>query len=102
MPFARELRPGGFATARIDSGSVTATVLPESAVLADGEGPFVYIVGKDNKAEIQRVKTGAVTKDGIAITQGLTGKELVVLRAGGFLNPGETVDPQRLDKSSEG
>ena len=97
LPFAPELRPGGFATARINSGTLTATVLPESAVLADDEGSFVYVVGEDNKATKARVTTGMVTPQGIAITGGLSGTELVVLRAGGFLNPGETVDPRRQE-----
>ncbi|WP_172438866.1 efflux RND transporter periplasmic adaptor subunit [Porphyrobacter sp. TH134] len=98
LSFAPELRPGGFATARINSGSFSATVLPESAVLADAEGSFVYVVGSDNKAMRRAVKTGAVTANGIAITEGLNGTERVVLRAGGFLNPGETVNPQPFKK----
>lgn len=98
LSFAPELRPGGFATARINSGSFSATVLPESAVLADTQGSFVYIVGSDNKAARRAVKTGAVTEQGLAITEGLNGTERVVLRAGGFLNPGETVNPQPLKK----
>jgi RND family efflux transporter MFP subunit len=98
LSFAPELRPGGFATARINSGSFSATVLPESAVLADDEGSFVYVVGADNKAVRRPVKTGAVTANGIAITEGLNGTERVVLRAGGFLNPGESVNPQPLKK----
>ncbi|ANK12278.1 efflux RND transporter periplasmic adaptor subunit [Erythrobacter neustonensis] len=98
LSFAPELRPGGFATARINSGSFSATVLPESAVLADTQGSFVYVVGKDNKATRRAVKTGAVTEQGLAITEGLNGTERVVLRAGGFLNPGETVNPQPLKK----
>ncbi len=98
LAFAPGLRPGGFATAKINSGSFTATVLPESAVLADANGSFVYVVGQDNKAMRRAVKTGAVTPQGLAITEGLTGTERVVLRAGGFLNPGETVNPQPLKK----
>ncbi len=98
LDFAPELRPGGFATARINSGSFSATLLPESAVLADAEGSFVYVIGSDNKAVRRPVKTGAVTAKGIAITEGLNGSERVVLRAGGFLNPGETVNPQPLKK----
>ena len=98
LSFAPELRPGGFATARINAGSFSATVLPESAVLADSQGSFVYVIGKDKKAVRRPVKTGAVTANGLAITEGLTGSEQVVLRAGGFLNPGETVNPQPLKK----
>lgn len=98
LKFSPGLRPGGFATAKISSGTFTATVLPESAVLADAAGSFVYVVGADKKAERRAVKTGAVTPNGIAITEGLSGSERVVLRAGGFLNPGETVNPQPLKK----
>jgi multidrug efflux pump subunit AcrA (membrane-fusion protein) len=98
LSFAPELRPGGFATARINSGSFTATVLPESAVLADAKGSFVYVVDADNKATRRAVKTGAVTAAGIAITEGLSGTERVVLRSGGFLNPGEKVKPQAPKK----
>jgi len=95
LAYAPELRPGGFATASIDSGSIEATVLPESAVLADSEGSFVYIVNDENKATRTSVTTGMVTPKGIAIVDGLAGTELVVLWAGGFLNPGETVNPRR-------
>lgn len=96
LNWAPELRPGGFATARISSGTVTATILPESAVLADGDGSFVYVIGEDNKAERRAIKTGMVTKAGVVVTEGLTGSERVVLRAGGFLTPGESVNPQPL------
>jgi RND family efflux transporter MFP subunit len=97
LSYAPELRPGGFATARINSGTMNATVLPESAVLADDDGSFVYVVGEDNKANRTPVTTGIATPQGIAITEGLSGSELVVLRAGGFLNPGEVVSPRRQD-----
>lgn len=93
------LRPGGFATARIASGTLVAPVLPESAVLSDREGSYVYIVDAENKAQRRAVTTGSVTRNGIVIAEGLTGRERVVLRAGGFLTPGETVNPQ-LAKNS--
>ncbi len=95
LPFARELRPGGFATAKIQSGTVTATVLPESAVLADEDGAYVYVVTDENVIERRSIETGMVTPEGVAITQGLAGGESVVLRSGGFRNPGETVRPRR-------
>ena len=97
LAFSPDLRPGGFATARIEGGSLTAIVLPESAVLADDQGAFVYIVDKDNKAERRSVTIGRATDRGIAIVEGLTGEELVVQSAGGFLNPGETIKPRRAE-----
>lgn len=93
LSYAPDLRPGGFATAVIRSGMIVAPMLPESAVLSDDKGNFVYIVGKDNKVVRRSIQTGIVTDKGIAITSGLTGKERIVLRAGAFLNPGDEVKP---------
>lgn len=94
LAYDKALRPGGFASAAVVSGSSQSPVLPESAVLSDDKGSYVYVVGKDNKIERRDVTTGTVTPRGIAIASGITGKERVVLYAGGFLNPGETVRPQ--------
>ena len=100
MPYAPELRPGGFASAEINSGSVVAPLLPESAIQNDEKGPFVYIVGRDNKVVRRDVKTGIVTANGIAVVEGLSGNEKVIQRAGGFVSPGEVVRP-RLVKSGD-
>ena len=97
LPFSRDLRPGGFATARINGGQRTATVLPESAVLVDEEGAYVFAVDEENTAQRLSVTIGDTVADGIVITEGLTGSERIVLSAGGFLNPGETVDPKRQE-----
>ncbi len=93
LPYAPELRPGGFASVTIKSGTLVAPVLPESALLSDRKGSYVYLVGPNNKALRRDVKTGMVTPGGIVISEGLGGDERVVLRAGGFLQPGETIKP---------
>ena len=95
IPYQRGVRPGGFANVEIVAGAQQAPVLPESAILSDDKGTYVYVVGGDNKVVRRPVTTGPVTPEGIAVVQGLTGQERVVLRAGGFLNPGQTVRPQR-------
>ena len=69
-------------------------MLPESAILSDNKGSYVYIVGKDNKVARRDVKPGEVTENGVIVASGLTGQERVVLRAGAFLAPGETVKPK--------
>lgn len=94
LAYARELRPGGFATATIASGAVVAPMLPESAIQNDDKGAFVYIVGNDNVVRRRNVTAGLVTARGISIRSGLNGTEKVVLRAGGFLNEGDKVQPQ--------
>jgi RND family efflux transporter MFP subunit len=93
LPYKPGLRPGGFATATINSGAVDAPMLPESAIQNDDKGSFVYIVGNDNKVERRAIKTGLVTENGIVIAQGLNGTERVVERAGGFLSPGDEIRP---------
>ncbi len=94
LSYAPGLRPGGFATATIASGTVVAPILPESAVLSDEDGAYVLIINGEDKAERRAVTTGTVTSKGIVIAEGLNGSERVVLRAGGFLTEGETVRTQ--------
>ena len=93
LPYAQELRPGGFATAVIQSGTIVAPILPESAIMSDDRESYVYIVDDEDKVVRRVVQLGTVTANGIIIREGLTGQERVVLRAGGFLNEGETVRP---------
>jgi RND family efflux transporter MFP subunit len=92
LAYAPELRPGGFASATIRNGTINAPVLPESAVLSDEKGSFVLVVGDKGVVSRRAVKTGFVTERGPTIVEGLTGKEKVVLRAGGFLSPGDRVE----------
>ncbi|UVI40057.1 efflux RND transporter periplasmic adaptor subunit [Qipengyuania spongiae] len=95
LSYAPQLRPGGFASAVIRSGTVVAPVLPESAIQTDEQGSYVFIVGSDNVVERRNIQTGRVTAQGIVVSGGLRGSERVVLRAGGFLNPGDEVSPVR-------
>jgi RND family efflux transporter MFP subunit len=95
VPYDRELRPGGFATANIRAGSTDAPMLPESAVLNDSQGSYVYIVDKDNAVRRRPVKVGSVTDEGVVVAEGLNGTERVVLSAGPFLTEGEKIRPQR-------
>ncbi len=91
---SEDIRPGGFAQADIKAGQVSAPVLPESAVLSDAQGNYVYVVDGANKVVRRDVKLGMVSSQGIAIASGLTGQEKVVLSAGAFLHPGEQVSPK--------
>lgn len=93
LSYDKALRPGGFATAQLRAGTITAPILPESAILSDEKGSFVYVIDGDNKAQRRTVKTGEVSQRGIAVMEGLNGRERIVLRAGGFLNPGDKVQP---------
>lgn len=95
LAYNEALRPGGFATAALRSGAAQAPLLPESAVQSDEKGNYVFVVNAQNKVERRDVKVGSVSDAGITIATGLTGRERVVLTAGAFLNPGESVVPVR-------
>lgn len=87
------LRPGGFASIELNSGTVVAPRLPESAIMSDSAGSYVLIVNADNQVERRDVELGMISDEGIVIESGLDGSERIVARAGGFLTVGETVQP---------
>jgi HlyD family secretion protein len=95
VPYDPALKPGGFAEARIAAGQTSAPMLPQSAVLSDEKGNYVYIVDGRNQVERRDVTIGNVNDAGVTIASGLAGNEAVVLSAGPFLNPGQKVNPKR-------
>lgn len=95
VPFDRSVRPGGYAEAKIGAGTTTAPVLPQSAVLSDENGNYVYIIGSTGVVERRAIKVGSVDERGVTISSGLSGSEAVVLSAGPFLNPGQKVKARR-------
>lgn len=95
IPYTPAVKPGGFAQARITAGTTSAPLLPQSAVLSDDKGNYVYIINGNNEVERRDIKIGTVSDSGVSIAQGLAGNESVVLSAGPFLNPGQKVNPKR-------
>jgi RND family efflux transporter MFP subunit len=94
IPYSAGTRPGGFAEARINSGTMSAPLLPQSAVLSDDKGNYVYIINGKNEVERRAIRIGSVEDEGVTIAEGISGNERVVLSAGPFLNPGQKVKPQ--------
>ncbi|MCP1469980.1 RND family efflux transporter MFP subunit [Sphingobium sp. OAS761] len=98
IPYNKAIRPGGFASATITSGSGNAPLLPESAIQTDDKGSYVYIVNASNQVERRNVTVGQVSDAGVAMTGGVTGQEKIVTSAGAFLTPGQKVKPEALKK----
>jgi HlyD family secretion protein len=94
IPYDPSIRPGGFAEAKIESGATSAPLLPQSAVLSDDNGNYVYVINGKNEVERRAIKIGTVEDLGVTIAEGISGPERVVLSAGPFLNPGQKVKPQ--------
>ncbi|HEV2593924.1 MAG TPA: efflux RND transporter periplasmic adaptor subunit [Sphingomicrobium sp.] len=95
VPYAPAMRPGGFAQVKISSGTTSAPLLPQSAVLSDDKGNYVYVVNAKNEVERRPIQIGSVDDRGVTIAAGLSGDERVVLSAGPFLNPGQKINPRR-------
>lgn len=89
------LRPGGFASAVVAGGDATMPGLPQSAILSDEKGNFVYVADKDNIVRRRDVRLGTVSDESVTIASGLDGSERVVVSAGAFLNPGQKIAPVR-------
>jgi len=66
--------------------------LPQTAVLSDSTGPYVFIIGSNNRVERRDVQVGGTISAGVIITKGLRGDERVVTTAAGFLRKGEQVN----------
>ena len=85
------LRPGAFARGEVVVAEAERPVLPQTAVLSDARGTYVYVVNGDNIVERRDVRVGGTIREGIVIAEGLDGTERVVMTAGGFLREDERV-----------
>ena len=85
------LRPGAFAHSVVTLDRAQRPVLPETAVMADSAGSYVYVVGRDGVVERHPVHVGSVVPTGVVIAEGLSGRESVIAMDGGFLHSGEKV-----------
>ena len=85
------LRPGAFARGSVTTANVQRPILPQTAVLSDDQGTYVFVVSGENKVQRRGVRVSGTTPDGVIISNGLSGTEKVVATAGGFLRDGENV-----------
>jgi len=74
-----------------DVAPTEALAVPRAAVLADQEGDYVFVVGKDNKAEKRRVRLGQSTPALASVIDGLSEGETVVVDGVQRVRPGQAV-----------
>jgi len=91
LPAERDLRPGAFARGEIDVGSGQRPLLPQTAVLSDEAGNYVFLVDAQNRVQRRGVRVAGSRPQGVVIGEGLAGGERVVATAGPYLRAGETV-----------
>lgn len=77
-----------------DKKAVDALVVPQGAIASDQTGPYLFVVGSDNKAEQRRIKPG-MERDGlVVIEQGLKAGEQIIVQGQQRVRPGMVVAPQ--------
>jgi membrane fusion protein (multidrug efflux system) len=87
----RKLRPGMFATARVELGTYRAATLPVRAVHEEGSLRRVYVV-QNKKIEERIVETGEQLGDVVAVLQGVKPGEQVVETAASEIKDGSRVE----------
>jgi HlyD family secretion protein len=85
------LRPGAFARGTVMVSQAQRPVVPQTAVLTDSRGSYVYLVNASNHVERRGVRVADTSEQGVVIASGLSGSERVVTTAAGFLRDGEEV-----------
>src|SRR5947209_143096 len=98
-----QLVDGQLVRVALESGTPEEkVVIPQSALIADQEGVYVFVVD-DGKAAIRRVKPAGESGTGTIIDQGLAGGELVIVEGLQSLRAGMPVRanpvPQTLNRS---
>jgi membrane fusion protein, multidrug efflux system len=85
--------PGQFVNIRILLDTIRDAVLvPNEALQVGNNGPFVFVVKKDNTAELRPVKPGQRQGNDVVITEGIATGETVVTTGQLALAPGTKVD----------
>jgi membrane fusion protein (multidrug efflux system) len=98
----RLLLPGQFVNVTLVSAEPEdQLVVPQAAVQENQSGPFVLVVGKDNKVELRPIETGQRSGTKIAVAEGLTAGESIIVEGIQKVRPGATVNPvQQQERAS--
>lgn len=99
----RTLKPGQFVKVRV-KGLQRPNVLtvPQRAVSQSPGGPFVYVVGDDNKADLRNVKVGEWVGQDWEVKEGLKAGERVIVEGLTKVQPGVAVAPVTAPAEAQG
>ncbi|BCU08116.1 efflux RND transporter periplasmic adaptor subunit [Allochromatium tepidum] len=89
----------------VQSGEPESAILVRQAALqVDQQGLYVLIVDAESKAQVRRVKTGQTKGAEIAVTQGLSAGDLVIVEGIQGVTPGQpvkAVPPQQAETEAQ-
>jgi membrane fusion protein (multidrug efflux system) len=89
-----ELLPGQYVRVHVIAGNQQAIVVPQTAVLQNESGRFVWVVGADNKAMPRTIRVGKWAGNDWVVLEGLKAGERVIVDNLVKLRPGVPVQPK--------
>ena len=86
------LLPGEYATVRVGGARlIKALMLPQEAIMQTERGPSVYVLDKENQAELRPVELGPAFGSEFLVENGLEAGQRVIVRGQGKVRPGQKV-----------
>jgi len=99
---SRQLLPGQFVRIRVTTGHQDGVfVVPQSAVLTNDQGKFVFVVNAKNEATIRPIVTGNWVDMDWVVLSGLKTGEKVIIDNIIKLRPGAEVNPHSQDETKK-
>jgi len=100
-----QLLPGQFVRAKLEGVSLSNVVtIPRKAVMSSVQGPFVYLVGADAKAEMRQVRIGRTMGNNVIVTDGLAPGDRYIVEGVLKVQPGiqvSAVTPEEAARQAE-
>lgn len=93
LPVRPDLRPGGYAYARLPGVRTNGLVAPDRAVSYDADGAAVYVVDPSNRVHRVAVRTGERSGGFVELLQGPPAGSRVLVTGASFVLDGDKVAP---------
>lgn len=94
LPKDASLRSGLFGRATFTRGQKTSIVIPQSAILHQGNLASVYVVGPDRIAQLRYITLGGTVGSDVEVLSGLSADETIVAAPNGRELGGKRVEVQ--------
>jgi membrane fusion protein (multidrug efflux system) len=75
-------------------------VVPQAAVQQNQSGPFVLVVGEDNRVTARQIRTGARLGPDLVVEEGLAAGETVIVQGLQKVRPGGEVNPTPIGEEA--
>jgi len=85
-----------------EKGGDKVVVIPQSAIAIDQTGPYVFVVGQDDKVEQRRIRLGTGREGFAVVDEGIKPGDRIVVQGQQRIRAGMTVAPQLMPSPPAG